>query len=313
MKALRYLFVFGDSYTISSFNIGGSWPSLSNPLGNPPFPGYTTSGGVNWLGHLVSDYNATDVLAWNLASGGATVDAKILRARMPNPDAVLSFVDQVNIWTKHLSPPPPHASWTPESSLFTLWFGMNDVGNDWHLNERSVKTATEKIMWQLYAREPIKRLHAIMDMYWEQVSVLYTKGARMFALMNTPPIHRTPAMVIQYPEVLGRNVQAAVINQWNDLLEHRVAVFSKQHPDAKIKVIDTSSAFNTAIDDPKRFGAPDATSWDYKGQEKIWWDSYHPGKEISIMLAEAVAGGWGVEEADGGFFKLDKEQTGKEL
>jgi hypothetical protein len=33
----------GDSYTQTGFNVSLTQPSLSNPMGNPPFPGWTSS------------------------------------------------------------------------------------------------------------------------------------------------------------------------------------------------------------------------------------------------------------------------------
>jgi hypothetical protein len=37
----------GDSYSQTGFSITGTKPSTSNPIGNPAFPGYTTTGGNN--------------------------------------------------------------------------------------------------------------------------------------------------------------------------------------------------------------------------------------------------------------------------
>jgi hypothetical protein len=42
----------GDSYSQTGFSITGTKPSVSNPIGNPAFPGYTTSNGNNVRGPL---------------------------------------------------------------------------------------------------------------------------------------------------------------------------------------------------------------------------------------------------------------------
>ena len=47
----------GDSLSQTGYNPFGEHPSISNPLGNPPYPGWTTSAGPNWvstlsIGHL---------------------------------------------------------------------------------------------------------------------------------------------------------------------------------------------------------------------------------------------------------------------
>jgi hypothetical protein len=44
----------GDSYSSTGYDVTGKYPSESNPLGNPPYPGWTTSGGPNWVFALVT-------------------------------------------------------------------------------------------------------------------------------------------------------------------------------------------------------------------------------------------------------------------
>ncbi|KIJ30182.1 carbohydrate esterase family 16 protein [Sphaerobolus stellatus SS14] len=48
---IEHFFSFGDSYTDTGFNITGPFagPGVANPLGNPVFPGFTSSGGENWV------------------------------------------------------------------------------------------------------------------------------------------------------------------------------------------------------------------------------------------------------------------------
>ena len=65
-QTTRYIFVLyllwivlsddsGDSYSSTEYNVNGEHPSDSNPLGNPPFPGKTVSGGPNWVLRVVSN------------------------------------------------------------------------------------------------------------------------------------------------------------------------------------------------------------------------------------------------------------------
>ena len=39
----------GDSYSSTAYNVKGDHPREENPLGNPPYPGLTYSGGPNWV------------------------------------------------------------------------------------------------------------------------------------------------------------------------------------------------------------------------------------------------------------------------
>lgn len=41
------------------FDINGEQPSRDNPIGNPAFPGVTSSIGPNWVGFLTGTYNAS--------------------------------------------------------------------------------------------------------------------------------------------------------------------------------------------------------------------------------------------------------------
>ena len=49
----------GDSYSQTGFDITSTKPSFSKPLGNPTYPSWTTSGGPNWIGYLIENYNMT--------------------------------------------------------------------------------------------------------------------------------------------------------------------------------------------------------------------------------------------------------------
>lgn len=155
----------GDSYTQTGFNIDGEKPSSSNPIGNPPLPGWTSTGGFNWVGFLATEYNTDELLTYNFAYGGATTDSDLIPPYAPE---VLSFVDQVGQFSASLGTNPDYAPWTAENTLFGVWIGVNDVGNTFWLPDR----------------EDI--LTAVLDRYFEQVQVLYDAGARRFALLSVP-------------------------------------------------------------------------------------------------------------------------------
>ncbi|RDB22123.1 Acetylesterase [Hypsizygus marmoreus] len=99
----KFLFTFGDSYTTDSFNVSAGVDS--------PVPGFTSSNGPNWVQFLV----------FNLASGGATIDAVLVPPFQPtvlyDPPhttrlAVLTFdvaisrsiVEQVSQFKRFLAP-----------------------------------------------------------------------------------------------------------------------------------------------------------------------------------------------------------------
>lgn len=111
----------GDSYSQTGFDPTLSLASSSNPLGNPTFPGWTTSGGPNWIGYYITQYNSSPVYSYNFASGGATTDAKLVTPFAPT---VLSFVDQVNLYLKSVKT-AGFAKWNAANSVFAVWIGVN--------------------------------------------------------------------------------------------------------------------------------------------------------------------------------------------
>lgn len=47
----------GDSYSSTGYDVDGDHPNHENPLGNPPYPGDTYSGGPTWVTGLLFTLN----------------------------------------------------------------------------------------------------------------------------------------------------------------------------------------------------------------------------------------------------------------
>ena len=112
----------GDSYSQTGFDPTQQLASASNPLGNPTLPGYTTSGGPNWIGYYITQFNSSPVYSYNFASGGATTDANLVK---PYASTVLSLVDQVTQYENSAKTIPGFVEWTAVNSLFAIWIGVN--------------------------------------------------------------------------------------------------------------------------------------------------------------------------------------------
>ncbi|KAL2811378.1 hypothetical protein BJX63DRAFT_444088 [Aspergillus granulosus] len=267
LQTTKYFISFGDSYTSTTFNITSTKPSASNPLGNPPWPGWTSAGGANWISNLVATYNNSLLLNYNLAYGGATVNASLVAPYSPE---VYSFIDQVAEFNEFLTPPPAYANWSANDTLFAVWMGVNDVGSSW---------------WQT---DPDTLQVEILDQLFEQIELVYAGGARNFALLTVPPTERTP-LIAQ-----GENAEytiehlSAAIATWNSGLTERASVFTDTHPDAVVKITDTQPVFNDLLDaDPEG-----AECWNEDGVTCLWFNDYHPGLVIQDAVARAVAGDW---------------------
>jgi len=131
-------------------------PTDDNPLGIE-YPGitYAEEGKPNWVGFLATVYNASSLLVYNYALGGATVEG---------------VVDQVerNFLPK-AGKKPLTTPWTERDSLFITWVGINDIARGAN------------------PTDSLDKLFVAQDS-------LYKAGARNFMFVEIPPIHRSPAI-----------------------------------------------------------------------------------------------------------------------
>ena len=75
-------------------------------------------------------YNKSLILTYNFAYGGATIDANLVTPYLPT---VLSLIDQVNQFLTSYADKPASSPWKSGNTLFSVWIGINDIGNSWSL------------------------------------------------------------------------------------------------------------------------------------------------------------------------------------
>lgn len=71
-------------------------------------------------------YNKSLVLTFNYAYGGATIDASLVKSFS---STVHSLTDQVNEFLSTVANKPASTPWTSSNALFSIWIGINDIGN----------------------------------------------------------------------------------------------------------------------------------------------------------------------------------------
>ncbi|KAL7283711.1 hypothetical protein ACG7TL_003147 [Trametes sanguinea] len=269
----EFLFTFGDSYTTDGFNISAGVDS--------PVPGFTSSNGPNWVHFLGGLYNVTDTKVFNLASGGATIDAALVA---PFEPTVLSIVDQVQQFHEILAPKPAGAQWESSNSLFAFWIGINDVTN--------VTSQAE------FHRVLMKRL-------FSQVEILYKDGARSFLFLTVPPTNRAPLLIEQGSQAVAKIT--AALADYNAQLAENVRAFQATHRDLdQVTVFDTRPIFNTLLDNAGTFGFVNSTGFCDAYQngtpEKttqiapcapvssyFWLNTLHPLFTVHNILAHAIS------------------------
>jgi phospholipase/lecithinase/hemolysin len=85
----------------------------------------------------------------------------------------------------------------------------------------------------------------------------------------------------------AQELEATIIQRFNELLSTRMAQFSTSHEGVKTVVVDTQAPFHTAINDPKKYGSKDATCYNSDGKSCLWYNDYHPGMVSSGSLVLA--------------------------
>ncbi|KAI4207919.1 MAG: hypothetical protein LQ346_000256 [Caloplaca aetnensis] len=165
---VRYLFTF------TSFNIHGAQPSPDNPLGNPAYPGATSSNGPNYVDFLTTTYNQSFIETFNLGYGGATIDPSLIGS--PYGYIVQSFRQQVQDEFLPTYATNSGVAWSGSNSLFTVFFGINDVILSYGQRDSTLN-------------------YLLIKSYESLVHQLYAAGARNFLFMNVPPIDRSPGML----------------------------------------------------------------------------------------------------------------------
>ncbi|KAF9878344.1 hypothetical protein CkaCkLH20_04382 [Colletotrichum karsti] len=254
----------GSSTTQTGFSVNGTAPSTANPIGNPALPGDTTTGGLNWLGFDVTEFNKTTILAYNLAVGGATTDNTLIPTYTSGVD---TFVDQVDTfyraYVNGMSP------WSWDDVLVGVWIANNDVGQSYDRNDTA----------SLYPK--------VSTRYFEQVQRLYDAGARNFVILTCAPQESTPLMLEKGPESNAK--VAAAVKLYNTIMETNFDDFKKSHPDIRAWLVRPSKSYEAALADPEAYGAPDTTCTNEDGLSCLWWNNYHPGIQIHRLLSTDVA------------------------
>lgn len=209
-------------------------PTVGNPLGNPAYPvrifpcicssldlltsiqGYTGGGGINWVDVDTTVYNKSLILTYNYAYGGATIDASLVTPYLPT---VLSLKDQVNEFLDTAAKKPASTPWTSENSLFSIWIGINDIGNSYGWTNVSSNAFGDLLLntefalvEKLVSRFPLNKnndpLLTVPLLTVVRISRMLSirprshvahsgAGARNFLWVNVPPIDRSP-LVFRY-------------------------------------------------------------------------------------------------------------------
>ncbi|KAJ5487659.1 hypothetical protein N7530_001959 [Penicillium desertorum] len=256
----NYFFTFGDSYTMTSFDVGGTQPTTDNPMGNPALGTGTTTGGVNWVGYLTTENNASAVLSYNLAVGGASLDNSLITTNTEE-----DMVTQVASFETAYGMKSDTAPWTSDNAVFGFWIGINDIGWAWSSNDANVL------------------IPKIMAQYKAQAEKIYASGGRKFVFLNVPPTSRSPQIASEGTTAAAGH--AKWLASFNAALKTMVDEFIADNSGTTTVLYDTFAFMSKVLDAPTTYGFTDASCVNDDGATCVWWNSYHPGHAYHKLQA----------------------------
>lgn len=180
----------------------------------------TTTGGLNWVGYLTTEQNASLVLSYNLAIGGATIDDSLVASSQGD------LVSQVETFEQAYGSKPESAPWTAENAVFGFWIGVNEYDLLFSFVDvyGEVTNECHSIGNAFYNTEADTFIPQLMDRLSSLVEQIISAGGRKFVFLNVPPTSRSPFFTEQGEETVEQH--AAYLDVYNQQLESLVTGLS---------------------------------------------------------------------------------------
>lgn len=277
MGTAKYVFTYGDSYTSTGFDMGGTKPTADNPLGNPSYPGVTSTGPSqeNWV-DIFTMNSPRNTLTYDLAVSGSSIDQSLLQGFSKD---LQHFVNTSALWAANVNLQPTTGQWSANNSVHVIWFGRNDV------------------YWQIIQRVPMQtRLDAVLASYINSLTTLWDAGARRFVIMDIAPMWYEPMWHQQKePFISWLPLVSQSCAYWSQQLASLVGAWSagKIGAGLQLTILNTQSAFERVINDPTSWGLYSSTCRNddadvNSGGRCPFADLIHPGPPIARSIAIAV-------------------------
>lgn len=221
-------------------------------------------------------YNDSKVETYNFAVNGATVDRSLINRGsafstqvgekfLPNYDGLGNRTvggehEAASTRRERRSDSGdrsgPLAIWEPETTLFSVWFGINDnvFSNRSEVLYDRVFDSYGRLLDQVRLAHSLSLPPFRLDapLVCQQQSLisslpqLYTAGARNFLLLNVPPLHRGP-------HHSKSSSLANSISSWNGRLANLATNFGSVYARTSVFLFDTYDLFNKILDAPADF------------------------------------------------------------
>lgn len=275
------------------------------------------SGGLSWA-RYASIYSKSTL--YNYAVSGAVCSNQVtprffsaINAPFPDMDAyeIPAFIADSRAKTANGS---AFFTGKRDSTVYAIWIGTNDLGNNAFLTDSQVKGKT---------------IADYIDCIYAQIGRLYNNGARYFVLLNAAPLDLVPQYALPqngglpatqfFPEKAGLNatqisgrIQETVATV-NQVFKYRTPVEADEWEGARFVNYDVHALLTDVYHNPKNYlngtaplnvqgvshvcnlqGGNCTTAGVKERDSYMWYDPLHPSEQTSRIVARefvSVLGG----------------------
>ncbi|PYH41065.1 SGNH/GDSL hydrolase family protein [Aspergillus saccharolyticus JOP 1030-1] len=305
------LVTFGDSYTDDTrFSYFQTHNNSAPPVGwVEPEANISSSGGYIWP-HYVAAYHPAIKTRYNYAVSGATCSNAIIARPYDSAGHLYPSVREYEVPAftadAHYTDPTTHQPFLnlpADETVYALWIGTNDLGNNAFLTDSQLNNAT------------------VVDYVDCVYEVLDGVRAKYFILMNVIPLQLTPLYATpenggigpskywpdkpaNLTEISGRmEGQVVLVNEafrWRTAAE---VVLNQRWPGVEVAVFDVYSLIQEIYHNPTQYlngSAPaNVTGYEYhcningtdcvksdSPDSFLWFDALHPSERTDQIIAE---------------------------
>ncbi|KAE8153549.1 glycoside hydrolase [Aspergillus avenaceus] len=271
-----------------------------------PVANNSSSGGYTW-GHYVAQ--ETHVNRYNYAVSGAacsnTITPRVFAFGQLYP-SVLEYEIPAFVADSMYTADDgnPFLDIAEDSTIYTMWIGTNDLGNNALLTD---------------SQAPGKTIPDYLDCVYTALDRIYESGGRYFVLMNLAPLQlspqygmpgkggvKTPQLWKDKPD----NTTAVSYKMWetvvtvNEVYKYRTPaelLIEERYPGAEIAVMDMYELLSDIYNDAEEWFGPGANETGYikhcdnsgknciqlpNGDKFMWFDQLHPSQQTDQFIAE---------------------------
>ncbi|CAO3598313.1 unnamed protein product [Absidia cylindrospora] len=260
LTKMETLFSFGDSYTTEYLDL--------RTMKYPSSDDVSSTNGANWVHYFTETSKLKD---WNLASNSAPIQNDLV-----NQTSSVVDIDQqiTKLFVKYFVKNETQ-SHSPEKTLYDIWVGINDLG-------------------QLFANKTTTPLDTLVKRYKELIYSLNGNGAKYIAVINVPPIDRSPKWAaedtVSKMKSMVESFNQKVYDMTKELAEDK---------SLRVFYVDAWTIFNEMLDNPTNYGFKNVTGYcpNWRKPEEndclpidnyFWLNNLHPTTKVHAQFAKEM-------------------------